>query len=254
MRADQRLVELGLASSRARAQAEIAAGTVYCDGKPVTKASQSVANGAKLEIRGKQNPWVSRGGLKLDYALERFGIDVTGTIALDLGASTGGFTDVLRARSAARIYAVDVGGDQLHEKLRGDPRVISHEGVNARDLDASIVPEPVDLVVADVSFISLKLALPPALKLAKPDATLVVLIKPQFEAGKGAVKKGVVRDAAVHDRVCVDIADWIAGQGWEVLGVEPSPIYGGDGNKEFLLAAKRVMVRQAHHDGKSSSS
>ena len=239
MRADLRLVELGLLTSRARAQAEIASGTVYCDGELITKPSTPVAPNSVLEIRGAKNPWVSRGGLKLDYALERFNIDVSGAVALDLGSSTGGFTDVLLEKGASRVYAVDVGHDQLHEKLRADRRVISREGVNARELDTTIIPEPLDLIVADLSFISLKIALSPALALAKPSATLIVLIKPQFEAGKGAVKKGVVRDAKVHDRVCAEIADWIEEHGWRVLGTVPSPIEGPEGNREFLLAARR---------------
>lgn len=238
-RADIALTKRGLAPSRARAQAEIEAGTIYCDDKIVTKASQAIAADSKLEIRGTPNPWASRGGLKLDFALERFDIDAKGTVALDLGASTGGFTDVLLARGASHVYAIDVGHDQLHEKLRADTRVVSREGINARDLSISIVPEPIDLIVADVSFISLKLALPPALALAKPNAHLIALIKPQFEAGKGAVKKGIVRDEKVHSCVCAEIADWIEKQGWRVLGTVPSPIEGGDGNREFLLAAMR---------------
>ena len=238
-RADLELTKRGLAPSRARAQAEIESGTVYCDGALVTKASMPVAPNSVLEIRGAKNPWVSRGGLKLDYALERFNIDVTDAVALDLGASTGGFTDVLLAKGASRVYAVDVGHDQLHEKLRADPRVISREGVNARELDGTSVHEPVDLIVADLSFISLKIALSAALALARPNATLIVLIKPQFEAGKAAVKKGVVRDPEVQTRVCGEIAAWIGMQGWRVLGTVPSPIEGPEGNREFLLAARR---------------
>ncbi|MFZ1988972.1 MAG: TlyA family RNA methyltransferase [Alphaproteobacteria bacterium] len=238
-RADLELARRGLVPSRARAQAEIASGTVYCDGELITKPSTPVAPNSVLEIRGAKNQWVSRGGLKLDYALERFNIDVSEVVALDLGASTGGFTDVLLEKGAARIYAVDVGHDQLHEKLRSDQRVISREGVNARELDATIIPEPIGLIVADLSFISLKVALSPALALARPNATLIVLIKPQFEAGKAAVKKGVVRDAKVHDRVCVEIAEWIGMHGWRVLGTVQSPIEGPEGNREFLLAAKR---------------
>jgi len=239
MRADQRLVELGLVSSRARAQAEIRSGSVTCGGRPVDRPSREVAPGASLELRASHNPWVSRGGLKLDHALAHFGISAEGKIALDLGASTGGFTEVLLARGAARVYAIDVGHGQLHEKLKADSRVISREGVNTRDLNAGIVPEPVDLIVADVSFISLKLALPPALALAAQGAHLVALIKPQFEAGPGATKKGIVRDAGVHARVCADISDWIASAGWRVIGITPSPVLGGDGNREFLLAAQR---------------
>jgi 23S rRNA (cytidine1920-2'-O)/16S rRNA (cytidine1409-2'-O)-methyltransferase len=238
-RADQRLVELGLVPSRARAQAEIRAGTVICNGRVIARASTEVACDALLELHHTGNLFVSRGGLKLDAALEHFGIEATGKVALDVGASTGGFTDVLLARGASRVYAIDVGHDQLHEKLCADPRVISREGINARDLDASLVPEAVDLIVVDVSFISLKLALPSALALAKPDAVLIALVKPQFEAGRGAAKKGIVRDPEVHNRVCAEIQDWVGAQGWHVLGLVASPISGGDGNREFLLAARR---------------
>jgi 23S rRNA (cytidine1920-2'-O)/16S rRNA (cytidine1409-2'-O)-methyltransferase len=239
MRADQRLVELGLASSRARAQAEIRSGSVTCNGRLVDRPSRDVAPDARLELRAGGHPWVSRGALKLAHALDHFAIEVEGKIALDLGASTGGFTEVLLARSAQRVYAIDVGHDQLHKKLRGDARIILREGVNARDLGPSIVSELVDLIVADLSFISLKLALPPALALAAPGAHLVALIKPQFEAGPGATKKGGVRDEAVHARVCADISVWMSSQaGWRVMGVTPSPILGGEGNREFLLMAQ----------------
>ena len=242
MRADQRLVELGLVPSRARAQAEIRAGTVTCNGRVVARPSVDVAGDAVLELRETSNPWVSRGGLKLAHALDHFGLSAASKVALDIGASTGGFTDVLLAQGARRVYAIDVGHDQLHEKLRGDARVILHEGVNARDLNRSLVPEPIDVIVADVSFISLKLVLPPALALAAPKADLVALVKPQFEAGPGVAKKGVVRDATIQARVCDEIAAWIAAQArWELLGVTPSPILGPEGNREFLLAARRIV-------------
>ena len=239
MRADQRLVELGLVQSRARAQAEIRAGSVMLGGKPIRRASDEIAPDALLELRAAANPYVSRGALKLAAALDHFPISPSGSTALDIGASTGGFTQVLLERGAARVYAIDVGHAQLHETLRADPRVIAREGVNARELDRSIVPELVDVIVADVSFISLKLALPAALALAAPTAMLVALIKPQFEGGKRATKKGVVRDEEVQSRVCAELAVWIEGHGWQVLGLTPSPIQGGDGNREFLIAAKR---------------
>lgn len=239
-RADQRLVELGLSPSRARAQAEIRAGSVTCDGRVVSKPSEEIGEGATLTIAAPANPYVSRGALKLSAALDHFGLDVAGKTCLDVGASTGGFTNVLLWRGAAKVYALDVGHDQLHERLRADPRVIVREGINARELSPEIVPEPVDVIVADVSFISLKLALPPALALAAPGALLVALIKPQFEAGKDRVKKGVVRDESIHAEVCDEIAAFVGAQaGWQVIGVTPSPITGPEGNKEFLIAARK---------------
>jgi 23S rRNA (cytidine1920-2'-O)/16S rRNA (cytidine1409-2'-O)-methyltransferase len=195
-----------------------------------------LAEDAALEVRGKDHPWVSRGGVKLAHGLEHFGFDVTGAVGLDVGSSTGGFTDVLLSRGAAKVYAVDVGTNQLAWKLRQDPRVVVLEQTNARYLTAEQVPEPVDFVVCDASFISLAKVLEAPLKLAKADAKLVALIKPQFEAGREEVGKGgVVRDPAVHERVCVDVARWVESQGWSVLGVTPSPITGPEGNVEFLL-------------------
>lgn len=241
MRADLRLVELGLVPSRARAQAEIKAGGVFHDGRKIERSSDEVPADAVLKIDELANAFVSRGALKLVHALDHFGIDVSDSVALDIGASTGGFTEVLLVQGAARVYAVDVGHGQLHPKLRSDPQVIAVEGVNARSISRAVVPEPVDMIVADVSFISLKLALPAAFALAAPRAVLVALIKPQFEAGRGLVKKGVVRDEAVHRQVCEDISAWIDERGWRVLGVTPSPMLGGDGNREFLIAA--------HHTG-----
>ena len=191
-------------------------------------------------MRGRDHPWVSRGGVKLAHALAHFAIDVAGLVALDIGASTGGFTDVLLARGAARVHAVDVGRAQLAWKLRQDPRVIVHEGVNARYLIAAEIPEPVDIVTCDVSFIGLATALPAALALAKPQALLIALVKPQFEAGPGAVGKGgVVRDPAIHRVVCEAGAAWVASRGWSVVGVIDSPIIGPAGNREFLLHARR---------------
>lgn len=243
-RADVLLVERGHFDSRAKAQAAIAAGLVIADGKPVRKASESLAPEAVIEAQ-PAFPFVSRGGLKLEHALDAFAVPVEGRIALDIGASTGGFSDVLLRRGAARIYAVDVGHDQLHASLRGNDRLISLEGLDARRLDRGLVPDPVDLVVADVSFISLALVLPAALELATLGADLAVLVKPQFEAGRERVGKGgVVRDEAVHAEVCERIAGLVEALGWKVRGVVPSPIAGGDGNKEFLLSAQRVSMAE----------
>jgi len=214
------------------------AGNVFCGEKKLAKSGDMIADDAPLEVRGKDHPWVSRGGIKLDHGLAHFGVDVTGAVALDVGSSTGGFTDVLLSRGAAKVYAVDVGTNQLAWKLRQDERVIVHEQTNARTLDASIVPEPVDIVVCDASFISLAKVLEAPLNLAKPGAKLIALIKPQFEAGREEVGKGgVVRDPAVHDRVCTEAKGWVEAQGWTVLGVTPSPITGPEGNVEFLLGA-----------------
>jgi 23S rRNA (cytidine1920-2'-O)/16S rRNA (cytidine1409-2'-O)-methyltransferase len=236
IRADQLLVSRGLAESRARAQALIMAGVVFSGERKLAKAGEMLAEDAALEVRGKDHPWVSRGGIKLDHGLTHFGFGVAGTVALDVGSSTGGFTDVLLSRGAAKVYAVDVGTNQLAWKLRQDPRVAVHEQTNARSLDSSIVPEPVDIVVCDASFISLAKVLEAPLKLAKAGAKLVALIKPQFEAGREEVGKGgVVRDPAVHERVCSDATAWVQSQGWNVVGVTPSPITGPEGNVEFLL-------------------
>jgi 23S rRNA (cytidine1920-2'-O)/16S rRNA (cytidine1409-2'-O)-methyltransferase len=239
-RADQLLVSRGLAESRTRAQALIMAGAVFSGERKLSKAGEMLAEDAALEVRGKDHPWVSRGGVKLDHGLSHFGFDVTGAVALDVGSSTGGFTDVLLSRGAAKVYAVDVGTNQLAWKLRQDPRVVVHEQTNARSLDRAVVPEPVDIVVCDASFISLAKVLEAPLKLARPGAKLVALIKPQFEAGREEVRKGgVVRDRAVHDRVCAQAKDWVETQGWTVLGITPSPITGPEGNVEFLLGAEK---------------
>ena len=238
VRADQLLVARGLAESRTRAQALILAGNVFAGDKRVAKAGDLIPEDIELTVKGRDHPWVSRGGIKLDHGLTHFGFDVTGSVALDVGSSTGGFTDVLLTRGAAKVYAVDVGTNQLAWKLRSDPRVVVHEQTNARDLTADVIPEPVDIVVCDASFIGLAKVLDRALDLAKPGAKLVALVKPQFEAGRDEVGKGgVVRDPAVHERVCNEAADWVRSKGWNVVGIEPSPITGPEGNVEFLLGA-----------------
>lgn len=217
------------------------AGSVFSGDKKLSKAGDLLDEDASLEVRGKDHPWVSRGGIKLDHGLNHFGFDVTGAVALDIGSSTGGFTDVLLSRGARKVYAVDVGTNQLAWKLRQDPRVIVHEKTNARTLDRNIVPEPVDILVCDASFIGLAKVLEAPLKLGRPGSRLIALIKPQFEAGRAEVGKGgVVRDSAVHQRVCEGAAQWVGSQGWKVLGVTPSPITGPEGNIEFLLAAEKI--------------
>ncbi len=240
-RADQLLVERGLAESRARAQALIMAGQVLNGTRRVEKAGETLPEDAPLAVRGQDHPWVSRGGIKLAHGLDHFAIDPVGLVCLDLGASTGGFTDVLLARGAARVYAVDVGQGQLAWKLRGDPRVVVLEKTNARYLSAEQVPEPVGLITCDASFIGLRTLLPAPLALAAPGARLVALIKPQFEVGKERVGKGgVVRDPALHREVCEAIRGWLAARpGWRVLGLTESPITGPEGNREFLIAAAR---------------
>ncbi|MEO7634108.1 MAG: TlyA family RNA methyltransferase [Sphingomicrobium sp.] len=234
------LVSRGLADSRTRAQALIMAGAVFSGERKLAKAGDLLAEDAALEVRGKDHPWVSRGGIKLDHALTHFGFDVTGAVALDVGSSTGGFTDVLLTRGAAKVYAVDVGTNQLAWKLRQDSRVIVHEQTNARHLTRDIVPEPIDIIVCDASFIGLAKVLEAPLTLARSGARLIVLVKPQFEAGRAEVGKGgVVRDAAVHDRVCAAAKVWVEGQSWTVLGLVASPITGPEGNVEFLLGAEK---------------
>ncbi len=238
LRADRLLVERGLFESRAKAQAAIAAGLVSADGTAVRKSSDEIATDAVIEA-SPAHPYVSRGGMKLSAALDHFRFDPKDRVCLDVGASTGGFTQVLLQRGARRVYAVDVGRDQLHESLRGRPEVISLEQADIRGFSPARLRETPNLVTVDVSFISLKLVLPAALKLVAHRTQLVALIKPQFEAGPEKVKKGVVRDAAVHKAVCDDIAAFVTALGWRVVGVIPSPITGGDGNKEFLLGAVR---------------
>lgn len=240
MRADQLLLDRGLAESRTRAQALILAGLVTSGERKIEKAGQLLPADTPLEVRGRDHPWVSRGGVKLAHGLDHFGWDVAGAVAIDVGSSTGGFTDVLLSRGAARVYAVDSGTNQLAWKLRQDPRVVVHEQTSARVLTAEHVSEAVDLVVCDASFIALAKVLERPLGFAKPEARLMALIKPQFEAGRGEVGKGgVVRDATVHARVCAEVADWLGGHGWSVAGIVPSPITGPQGNVEFLLAAAR---------------
>lgn len=240
-RIDQMLVDRGLAESRARAQALIMAGLVFAGEQKVAKAGDRFAEDVALDVRGKDHPWVSRGGVKLAHGLAHFGWDITGAVVIDVGASTGGFTDVALQAGAAKVYAVDVGHGQLAWKLRQDPRVVVLEKTNARALDAALIPEPVDLIVCDASFIGLRTVLPAAMALTKPKARLLALIKPQFEAGPADVGKGgVVRDPAVHERVCAEVVTWLNHQpGWQVLGVTQSPITGPEGNVEFLVAAER---------------
>jgi len=237
-RADRALVERGLATSRARAQAAIEAGLVTADGVRVEKAAQPV--GPEAELRAAPaHPYVSRGGVKLAAALDRFALDPAGKICLDVGASTGGFSEVLIARGARLVYAVDVGRGQLHPSLRGRRGIVSLEATDARALDPTLVPQPVELLVADVSFISLKLVLPAAFALCAPAAELVALVKPQFEAGRAQLKKGIVRDENVRQAACAEIARFIAAEGWRVVGAIESPLAGGAGNREFLLGARR---------------
>lgn len=238
LRADQLLVDRGLAESRARAQALILAGLVYLGDRKVEKAGQQVAPDAALDVRGRDHPWVSRGGVKLAHGLTHFAIDPAGMVAIDVGSSTGGFTDVLLTNGAARVYAVDSGTNQLAWKLRADDRVIVHEQTSARILTDAHIPEPVDIIVCDASFISLAKVLERPLGFARPGAHLLALIKPQFEASREEVgKNGVVRDAAIHDRVCAQVRDWLEQSGWTVTGVTPSPITGPQGNVEFLVHA-----------------
>jgi len=240
-RADQRLVDLGLAESRTRAQALILAGKVFAGTRRVEKAGQPVPEDAALEVRGQDHPWVSRGGLKLDHALTHFRLSPAGRICLDIGASTGGFTDVLLAHGAARVHAVDVGHGQLAWKLRSDSSVVVHERVNARYLTAETIGEPVRVLVCDASFIGLATVLPAPLALCAPGAWALALIKPQFEAGPDLVGRGgVVRDPAVHAAVCARVRDWWGAlPGWRVIGTTESPITGPEGNREFLIAAER---------------
>jgi 23S rRNA (cytidine1920-2'-O)/16S rRNA (cytidine1409-2'-O)-methyltransferase len=240
-RADQLLMERGLVESRTRAQALILAGKVWTKDRRVEKAGDSLPADAALEVRGQDHPWVSRGGLKLDHAIGHFGLRATGRVCLDVGASTGGFTDVLLHHGAAKVYAVDVGHGQLAWRLRGDARVVVHERTNARYLTREQLPEPIEALVCDAAFIGLSTLLPAPLALCAPGAWAVALIKPQFEAGPGQVgAKGVVRDAAVHRAVCNRVRDWWSSlPHWRVLGMTDSPITGPEGNREFLIAAHR---------------
>jgi 23S rRNA (cytidine1920-2'-O)/16S rRNA (cytidine1409-2'-O)-methyltransferase len=239
MRIDRLLVERGLFESRAKAQAAIAAGRVTADDIVLAKPADAVARDAVLRAE-PAHPFVSRGALKLAAALDHFGFDPVGRVCLDVGASAGGFTEVLLARGARRVYAVDVGHGQLHPRLRARPEVVVLERTNIRQLNLAQLPERADFVCVDVSFISLRLALPPALALVRLPARLLALIKPQFEAGRRALKKGIVRDASVHSAVCADIAGLVQSLGWQVAGIMPSPIAGSDGNREFFIGASRA--------------
>ena len=240
LRVDQLLADRGLAESRTRAQALVMAGLVFAGDRKVDKPGQLLASDTPLTVRGRDHPWVSRGGIKLAHGLDHVGWDVAGAIAIDVGSSTGGFTDVLLTRGAAKVYAVDSGTNQLAWKLRQDARVVVLEQTSARILTPTHIPEPVDLIVCDASFIGLAKVLDRPLSFAKPGARLLALVKPQFEAGRDEVGKGgVVRDPAVHARVCAEVAAWLTDQGWDVVGTTPSPITGPEGNVEFLLAAEK---------------
>lgn len=248
-RADQILVERGLAESRTRAQALILAGLVFSGDRRIDKPGQPLPDNSAITVKGRDHPWVSRGGVKLAHGLDQFGWDVHGAVAIDVGSSTGGFTDVLLSRGVGRVYAVDSGTNQLAWKLRQDARVVVLEQLSARLLTSEHIPEPVDLIVCDASFISLGKVLEVPLTFAEAEARLLALIKPQFEAGREEVGKGgVVRDPVVHARVCNDVRAWIAGQGWAVEGVVESPITGPEGNIEFLIAARRAILPLVESD------
>ena len=240
-RVDQILVDRGLVASRARAQALILAGKIYSGDRRVEKPGTAMAADVPLTVKGQDHPWVSRGGLKLDHGLRHFGFSAEGRICLDVGASTGGFTDVLLTAGAAKVHAVDVGHGQLAWRLRTDPRVVVYEKTNARHLTAAVIQDPIAALVCDASFIGLATLLPAPLSLCIQGAWAVALIKPQFEAGPGAVgHKGVVRDPAVHTEVCERVQSWWSRlEGWRVLGIAESPITGPEGNKEFLIGAMR---------------
>ncbi len=240
-RADQALVERGLVESRSRAQALILAGKVFSGETRIEKAGQPVKDDTPLEVRGRDHPWVSRGGIKLAHGLAHFGWSVEGAVAIDVGSSTGGFTDVLLSNGAARVYAVDSGTNQLAWTLRRDERVVVLEQTNARYLTEGHIPQAADIIVCDASFISLAKVLDRALEFAAANAKLIALIKPQFEAGRGEVGKGgVVRDSAIHDRVCAEVSAWLEAKGWAVAGLTQSPITGPQGNIEFLIGAERL--------------
>lgn len=244
VRLDSLLVERGLAENRARAKAIVMSGAVFSGESRLDKPGSAVPHDMPLEVRNRGHPWVSRGGLKLDHALREFQLDVEGRVGLDIGASTGGFCDVLLSRRASKVYAVDVGHGQLAWKLRNDERVIVLERTNARALSRETVPDPIDIIVCDASFIGLQTVLPAGLALAAEASDLIALIKPQFEVGKGKVGKGgVVRDPAQHEEVCGRIRDWLNGlAGWTVIGLIESPVLGPKGNKEFLIAARHLKV------------
>jgi 23S rRNA (cytidine1920-2'-O)/16S rRNA (cytidine1409-2'-O)-methyltransferase len=240
-RLDQLIVDRGLAESKTRAQALVMAGHVFVGDVKGSKPGQQIAADAAITVKGSDHPWVSRGGIKLAHALDTFAIDVRDMVVIDVGSSTGGFTDVLLTNGAAKVYAVDSGTNQLAWKLRKDERVIVHEQTSARILTEAHIPEAVDLIVCDASFIGLAKVLERPLSFARPNAQLVALIKPQFEAGRDEVGKGgVVRDEAVHKRVCDEVSRWLEASGWEVLGLTTSPITGPQGNIEFLISARKT--------------
>ncbi len=240
MRLDQYLVQQALSESRAKAQEAIAAGLVTVNGAAAKKVSQKIAEGDAVSVAGAVYPYVSRGGVKLEAALDAMEIDPDGKTCLDLGASTGGFTDVLLRAGAAKVYAVDVGRGQLHEKIAGDRHVVNLEQTHAKDLTTALIPDPIDVLVCDVSFISLKKALPFAMALAAPGARLAALVKPQFEVGREGIGKGGLVKEGLANPVADDMAQWIEARGWRILGLIDSPILGGDGNKEFLLGAAKT--------------
>lgn len=240
LRVDQLLVDRGLAESRTRAQALVLAGVVYSGETKLAKPGQALAADAALEVRGRDHPWVSRGGIKLAHAIDHFGLDPAGAVAMDIGSSTGGFTDVLLSKGAVRVFAVDSGTNQLAWKLRQDPRVTVLEQTSARVLTPDLIDAPCNWVVCDASFIGLAKVLDVPLQLAAPACTLVALIKPQFEVGRAEVgKSGVVRDPALHQRVCDEVCAWLDAAGWRVRGLVESPIKGPEGNIEFLVWATR---------------
>lgn len=239
-RVDQLLVDRGLAESRTRAQALVLAGLVYSGDTKIAKPGQSIKEDTPLEVRGRDHPWVSRGGIKLAHAIDHFGLDPRGAVAMDIGSSTGGFTDVLLSKGASRVFAVDSGTNQLAWKLRQDPRVTVLEQTSARVLTPELIDAPCDWVVCDASFIGLAKVLEVPLRLAAPRCQLVALIKPQFEVGRAEVGKGgVVRDPALHARVCSEVEDWLESGGWVIEGIVESPITGPEGNIEFLVSARR---------------
>ncbi|KPH59528.1 TlyA family RNA methyltransferase [Novosphingobium sp. ST904] len=240
LRVDQALVDRGLAESRTRAQALVLAGLVFSGETKIAKPGQSLKADEPLEVRGRDHPWVSRGGIKLAHAIEHFGLDPAGAVAMDIGSSTGGFTDVLLSNGAERVFAVDSGTNQLAWKLRQDPRVTVLEQTSARVLTAQQIDASCNWVVCDASFIGLAKVLEVPLRLAAPECRLVALIKPQFEVGRGEVGKGgVVRDPLLHERVCSEVRDWLEGDGWAIQGIVESPIKGPEGNVEFLVSAQR---------------
>jgi 23S rRNA (cytidine1920-2'-O)/16S rRNA (cytidine1409-2'-O)-methyltransferase len=237
-RADRLLVARGLFESRARAQAAIAAGRVTADGALVRKPAEEISDAAVIEAV-PEHPYVSRGGVKLAFALAHFALEVKDRVCLDVGASTGGFAEVLLRRGARRVYAVDVGTGQLHPRLRGEERIVALEQTDIRTLDSARLADPPDFASVDVSFISLKLVLPAVEKLLQERASLLALIKPQFEAARAGIKKGIVRDPSVHAAICADIEAFLTARGWRVGGIVASPILGGEGNREFFIEAER---------------